>query len=90
MKKPKPVAKPKSQDAVCAAALIIMESDPKAFLLQQNGHDGEEEFYLYPTGWKIERNYAYVLIASPAVVPGNAGLMIRGPQIWRIKKWQKH
>ena len=86
MTKPKPKSKPRSEDAICAAALIILKSNPQAFLLQQNGHDGVEEFYLHPTGWRIEREHALALIGSPVIVAGNAGLMIKGPQIWRVSQ----
>jgi hypothetical protein len=85
-KKPKPTAKPRSADAVCAAALLILKNDPKSFLMQQTGPGGEPEFWLHPTGWRIEQNHAFALIASPAIVPGNAGLMIQGPQIWRVSQ----
>lgn len=84
MKKPRPVAKPRSHDAISAATLTVLKSDPKSYLLQQNGHDGIEQFYLVPLGWEIPRDRAFALIGSSAIVPGNAGLMINGPQIWRI------
>jgi hypothetical protein len=84
MKRPKLKPKPKSLDAICAATLTMLRSDPKCFLMQQNGNDGEPEFYLAPIGWRIPQSKAFEIIAMPDIVPGNAGLMIQGPQIWRI------
>jgi hypothetical protein len=55
-----------------------------AYLLQQHGREGRDEFYLVPGGVRLEADVAHEIISRPDVRPSNAGLIESGPQTWKL------
>ena len=57
-----------------------------AYLLQQHGREGGDEFYLVPNGARLDTDVAYEIISRSDIRPANAGLIETGPQTWKLVK----